>query len=111
MRVDNLVGGMLVALAALTVTSTAGCTREDPGHAEECLMSISVEFRGRHYTDSGSRKKVKVGRRLGLGVMATCDGKGESVPVFKVVGQPVARTIFIKSPPIGVLVPEDPNLR
>ena len=57
------------------------------------------------------KAKVEVGRRLGLGVMATCDGKGESVPVFKIVGEPVAKTIFIKSPPIGVLVPEDPNLK
>lgn len=109
MSVDNRVGGMLVALATLAVTVTSGCSKDVSSQAEECLLSISVEFRGRHYTDSGNKAKVEVGRRLGLGVMATCDGKGESVPVFKIVGKPVAKAIFIKSPPLGLLVPEDPN--
>lgn len=98
-----------LAFAATGAFALAGCASEDH-FGTECSATATITFRGRAYTDgfeaSSKGGEVEKGRRLGSGrTVPSCndlDGKGERLEVFKVVGVPVARAVYV-DPPFGAM--------
>lgn len=91
----------LASLSACGLMLGAGCGEDVNSSVGGCDITTTVGFHGREYTDLGevrglSGRQAERGRRLGFGEMADCPGvQGERVQVFKVVGVPVQRAVYV----------------
>jgi hypothetical protein len=96
----------LASVTACGVMLSAGCGEDEKVSPGGCDITATVVFHGRGYTQGGevgglSGRRVR-GRRVGVGEMAACPGReGERVHVFKALGAPVRRAVYVE--PYGLM--------
>src|SRR4051812_22877938 len=98
----------LASLTACGVMLSSGCGEDVQSSVGGCDITASVALHGREYTEGGeiggeSDRRVERGRRIGFGEMATCPGgEPDRVRVFKVVGVPLHRAVYVE--PFGFMM-------
>lgn len=111
MSVDNLrwSTSALAWLAVCGALLTSGCGEGESSSAEGCILTPTIGFHGREYTESDvlnglPERQFRGGRPLGVGELpAYCGREGSRVKVFKVMGVPVRKALFAE-PPYGLAV-------
>lgn len=109
MRMTGRLRKILGTVTVGGVLTTSGCGAVVMVSAEGCSVTASIGFEGREYTatrrvDGITSQDVNVGRRLGVGEVATaCTGsRARRVRVYEVVGVPAARAVYAE-PAFGLM--------